>query len=121
MIGRKRQVTKGFAQGAVRMGEGLRIPRISSAPKSGYAAELLKPSGTEYRPAYSVHRGPNGGVVHRVWSSKAARTLHLMSTLELHCWLEAEFLEETTDIREQFAFCTAGEFQSIARSLCFRP
>src|ERR1017187_5950832 len=103
------------------MGQGIRFPEVSELPASPFVAELLKPSGTDYRPTYTVLRGPKAGGVHRVWSRTARRPLQLMSTLEMPCWLEADSLPETTDVREQFAFGTVDEFQDIARSLGYHP
>ena len=103
------------------MGIGLSIAGLPRELDKEVAALFFARCGPDHEPAYTVHRGPSGGVVHRVWSYKARRVLHLMSTLEFHAWLEAEFLESVTDIREQYAIGFVEEFQSIARAFGFRP
>lgn len=79
-----------------------------------------QPHGRDYRPAFTITSFPSWGVSHRTKSAKAGRVLNLVSRLEFHATLWAEFRLDVVDIREQYPAATRQEAGSVARKLGFK-
>lgn len=97
----------------------MRLAQLSQTDELSEAQlPLGQPTGSAYVPALRVRSFPSRGVSYRVWSTKAQRVCHLLSRLEFHAWLVAEFRSAVVDIREQFPAGTTAEAEAVARALC---
>lgn len=73
--------------------------------------------GAAYQPWLKVHDVPSKGVTHRVPGRKTGRMHVLFSTIERDAFLAAQWLDDVTDIREQFPLTPIEETEAIAADL----
>lgn len=89
---------------------------IERRRKKGYG----EGEGFEYKPWITVRDFGSKGLAHRIYGHKTGRAHHLMSNLELGCFLLLEWSDATTDIREQFPLHPLEETREIATELGYR-
>ncbi|PLC43660.1 hypothetical protein C0Q88_02820 [Ralstonia pickettii] len=77
-------------------------------------------TGPGYRPWLTIRDVPSSGRKSRPWGFTTSRLHHLLSDIELHFFLYADFAEEVLDIREQFPLFPQEKTAGLAEMLGIR-